>query len=170
MQLQEARHADEATADRPATSPMAPWPASPAIDAATLDAAGPGDGATAWLMPGATPAPTGAAEASGPGVSPDAPLAILVARSFDAFATGPAIRVQLVPDSDASVVPAASGAAVTGAPAAERDVAWLVGGLKLLALTVGLAGAYVAGLFLLGAPSSEAGPAQPPAAHAAPAR
>jgi hypothetical protein len=169
MQLQEARRADEALADPSTTSVATPSSTSPVPNAATRSAAGHGDGATAWLAPGATPVPTGTAEAAGSAGSPDAPLVILVARSFDAFATGPAVRVQLAQDGAGSAAPAPSVAAVTGAPAVEPGARWLVGGLKLLALVVGLGGAYLAGLFLLGAPL-EAGPGQPPSAHGEPTR
>lgn len=169
MQLQEARRADEATVDPSTASRATPSSSSPVRDAAARSATGYVDGATAWLAPGEAPMPTGTAEAADPAGSPDAPLVILVARSFDAFTTGPAVRVQWSPDVAGSAAPAASAAAVTGAPAVEPGARWLVGGLKLLALAVGLGGAYLAGLFLLGAPS-EADPAQPPSARAEPTR
>lgn len=113
------------------------------------------DPAPAWPapagLPPATPSPGGR----------EAALAIPFARGFDAAGMGATLVVHLPPD-DAGTEPRPAPEAGVSAARAEPEVPWLVGGLKLLALALGLGAAYLAGLLLFGAPTT-AGPADRPA-------
>lgn len=93
----------------------------------------------------------------------DGGIVVMLARGFDALGVHAPVVVQMGALSSGRPAQAAAWADRSAALQAATDdpeasLPWLMTGLKALALAAALGGAYLAGLFLLGAPSP--GPAQ----------